>query len=45
MNLFIKLSNDERKKMGLLGRDKIEKEFDRNIVIDKYMMEIEEIFV
>ena len=41
MNLFIKLSNDERKKMGLLGRNKIEKEFDRNIVIDKYMMEIE----
>ena len=26
--------------MGINGRDKVEKEFDRNIVIDKYLEEI-----
>ena len=29
--------------MGLAGRAKVEKEFDRNIVIDAYMNEIEQI--
>ena len=37
---IIKMSNQERKKMGLNGRKKIEKEFDRNIVVEKYMKEI-----
>ena len=34
---FIMLSNNEKKQMGLCGRKKVEKEFDRNIVIDEYM--------
>lgn len=34
---FIKLSNKEKKQMGINGRNKIEKEFDRNIIIDEYM--------
>lgn len=37
---FIKLSNEEKRKMGLYGRKKMEKEFDRNIVIDAYINEI-----
>lgn len=38
---FIALSNDEKKQMGLAGRKKVEKEFDRNIVVEAYMKEIE----
>ena len=34
---FILLSNDERAKMGLLGREKVEREFDRKIVVKKYI--------
>ena len=34
---FIKLPNDKRKKMGELGRKKMEREFSRQIVIDAYM--------
>ena len=37
---FISLSTDERAKMGLAGRAKVEKEFDRQIVIQKYFDEI-----
>lgn len=37
---FISLSLEQRKQMGLNGRKKIEKEFDRNIVIEKYIKEI-----
>lgn len=37
---FIELSNEEKIKMGLAGRLKIEKEFDRKIVVDSYMKEI-----
>ena len=37
---FLKLSVDERKKMGLAGRAKVEKEFNRTIVVEKYMNEI-----
>lgn len=40
---FLKLSIVERKTMGLAGRAKVEKEFDRNIVIRKYMDEIEKV--
>lgn len=43
MEKFIKLSNDQRKKMGLEGRKKVEKEFDRQIVVQKYIMEIQSI--
>lgn len=37
---FISLSNEERKQMGINGRRKVEKEFNRNIVIDAYIKEI-----
>lgn len=37
---FINLPYEEKKKMGLAGRKKVEKEFDRNIVVDAYMEEI-----
>lgn len=37
---FLALSQEERKQMGLMGREKIEREFNRQIVIDKYLAEI-----
>ncbi len=33
---FCGLTNDEKAKMGKLAREKVEKEFDRQIIIDKY---------
>lgn len=38
---FISLSDAEKSMMGLAGRKKVEKEFDRNIVIEKYIKEVE----
>ena len=38
---FLSLSWEERQQMGLNGRCKVEKEFDRNIVIRSYLREIE----
>ncbi|MCQ2455359.1 MAG: glycosyltransferase family 4 protein [Clostridia bacterium] len=43
MEKFIVLSLDEKKQMGLNGRKKVEKEFDRSIVIDAYIDEINNI--
>ena len=37
---FLSLSWDHRRDMGLAGREKMEKEFDRQIVVDKYLNEI-----
>jgi len=37
---FLNLSVDERKSMGLAGRSKVEQEFDRKIVVQKYMDEV-----
>ena len=37
---FLELSWEEKKEMGLAGRAKVEKEFDRNTVIQKYLEEI-----
>lgn len=37
---FIKLTKKEQKAMGIAGRHKVEREFDRKIVIDKYMDEL-----
>lgn len=37
---IVKMSNSERKKMGLQGRRKIEKEFDRSIVVNIYIINI-----
>ena len=40
---FLELNFEEKQAMGLAGRKKVEKEFDRQIVIDKYMEEMEKI--
>lgn len=40
---FLNLSHDQKKEMGLKGREKVEREFDRQIVIDKYMAEVNKI--
>ncbi|MGO4961249.1 glycosyltransferase family 4 protein [Jeotgalibaca porci] len=38
---FLVLTSEEKRQMGLAGRDKVEREFDRQIVIDAYKYEIE----
>ena len=38
---FLTLSWEEKKTMGLVGRAKVEAEFDREIVINKYLREVE----
>ncbi|HDX9587167.1 TPA: glycosyltransferase family 4 protein [Bacillus pseudomycoides] len=40
---FINLTHVERKQMGINSREKIEKEFDRNIVVEAYMQKINQI--
>lgn len=40
---FINLPYEKRKEMGINARKKVEKEFDRNIVINAYMNEIDRI--
>ena len=37
---FLNLSYEERKQMGLNGRHNVEKDFNRQIVIDKYLEEL-----
>lgn len=37
---FLALTNAQRKEMGLAGRCKVEREFDRQIVVDKYCEEV-----
>ena len=39
---FINMPYEEKVNMGLAGRRKVEKEFDRNIVVNKYINEIKE---
>ncbi|MFS3928311.1 glycosyltransferase family 4 protein [Priestia flexa] len=41
IEMFLSLDNKEREKMGLLGREKVEKEFNRNIVVNSYLDIIE----
>lgn len=41
---FINMPYEEKVNMGLAGRRKVEKEFDRNIVIDAYIKEINGIY-
>ena len=41
---FLSLSHAEREAMGMAGRRKMEQEFDRNIVIDAYLDEINRLF-
>ena len=43
MMQMIELSNSERKEMGRLGRQKMEKEYGVNLVIDLYMEEIKKV--
>lgn len=38
---FIELSHEQKMQMGLAGRTKVEHEFDRQIVVDAYMKEME----
>ncbi len=38
---FLNLTVEERKQMGIAGRRKVEREFNRQIVIDKYLKELE----
>jgi len=40
---FIELSDEEKVIMGKNSREKVEKEFDRNIVVNEYMKKIEDI--
>lgn len=40
---FIEMPYEKKKAMGIAGRRKVEKEFDRKIVIDAYMEEINQI--
>lgn len=42
---FINLSYDEKKQMGIFARAKMEREFDRKIVISAYLEELEKIDV
>lgn len=42
---FLNLSYEEKKEMGLAGRKKVEREFDRQIVIDAYLKEIDNCYV
>lgn len=37
---FLNLSFDDKVRMGLAGRAKVEREFDRNIIINAYMVEV-----
>lgn len=37
---FLELSLDDRKQMGIQGRMKVEKEFNRKIVVNKYLNEV-----
>lgn len=40
MKKYINLSEAEKEKMGYLARKKVEKEYDENIIIEKYISEI-----
>ncbi len=41
---FIKLPYDQKKQMGIAARKKVEMEFDRQIVVDAYLKEIDSVF-
>lgn len=43
IEIMLKMDPKDIKKMGLKGRDKMEKEFDEKIVIDKYMSVVDKI--
>jgi galacturonosyltransferase len=37
------MDNEERRKMGLAGRRKMEREFNRKLVVEAYMEELEKV--
>jgi galacturonosyltransferase len=41
---FIALPYEKKKQMGIEGREKVEREFDREIVVDLYLKEIDKVF-
>ncbi|PEQ08732.1 glycosyltransferase family 4 protein [Bacillus toyonensis] len=41
---FLKLSYESKKKMGFIGRKKVEEEFNRDIVVNAYMEELNQTF-
>ena len=41
LETFLSLPWEQRRDMGLAGRAKVEREFNREIVIQKYLQEIE----
>ncbi|PEU59996.1 glycosyltransferase family 1 protein [Priestia megaterium] len=43
IEMFLSLSHEEKKHMGISGRNKVEKEFNRNLVINAYMEEIKKV--
>ena len=43
IEMFLNKSIEERKEMGLAGRRKVEREFNREIVINKYLAEMQKI--
>lgn len=43
MEQFLALPHEEKKKMGQMGRQKMEREFDRRLVVDTYLRTIEEV--
>jgi glycosyltransferase involved in cell wall biosynthesis len=45
LELIINMSDEERKTMGQKGREKIIKEYDEQIVIEKYLKNIKEILI
>ena len=40
MELFLSLDHEEKKTMGIKGRKKMEREFNRNVIINAYIEEI-----
>ena len=40
IEVFISLTPEQRKRMGMAGRKKVEKEFDRKLVVDSYLKEL-----
>ena len=40
---FMQLTFEEKKQMGLAGRKKVEKEFDRQIVVEAYLKEVDKV--
>lgn len=45
MEKFIRLSYEDKIKMGMNGRRKVEKDFSRDIVVNKYIKKIEEMVI